>query len=542
ADVAVLARGFPFPIVPLSLAAQTVDLALSLAAQALTRCLAGEPPRAIDRAVWTIETTTLSTRRHALPMLPKNEDRDSAGAQPYPTPSALPPTPKQFTADGGHRTCTPEETLARLEDLISPITGIIQGIQKLPTPPQIHAYAATQSWPSQLVRLQSNRVLGHPAGAGGKGQTAVQAKVSCIAEAVERYSCGDHGDGKGVHGRLAGLAPEAIHPNDIMLFSAQQYLHRDTLNKGRESGASYNFVPKPFDPESPVRWTPVWSLTHARPRLVPSALCYFGYSRTRGKAEPDFARTNSNGCAAGNTLTEAILQGLLELIERDACALWWYSRARRPAIDLASFADPFIEQMQARYRDLGRALHVLDLRTDLRIPVAMAVSWREDDGGEIHMGLGCHLEPRMAVSRALTELNQVAYSGLAAAARSQSNAVFDVDHLAWFRSETAETQPYVRPLPDKVVRADALADHASDDITQDIRYCVELLDRAGMETLVLDHTRPDIRFPTARVLVPGLRHFWQRLAPGRLYDVPASLGWVDAKLSEADLNPIPFFL
>jgi ribosomal protein S12 methylthiotransferase accessory factor len=49
---------------------------------------------------------------------------------------------------------------------------------------------------------------------------------------------------------------------------------------------------------------------------------------------------------------------------------------------------------------------------------------------------------------------------------------------------------------------------------------------ANFEVLVIDQTRPDARLPVARVIVPGLRHFWARLAPGRLYDVPVSLGWI----------------
>ena len=29
-----------------------------------------------------------------------------------------------------------------------------------------------------------------------------------------------------------------------------------------------------------------------------------------------------------------MLQGFLELVERDAVALWWYNRTRQPAVDL----------------------------------------------------------------------------------------------------------------------------------------------------------------------------------------------------------------
>ena len=60
--------------------------------------------------------------------------------------------------------------------------------------------------------------------------------------------------------------------------------------------------------------------------------------------------------------------------------------------------------------------------------------------------------------------------------------------------------------------------------------------------LVLDQTRPDIGLPVVKVIVPGMRHFWTRYAPGRLYDVPVSMRWRDAPTPEPDLNPIGMFL
>ena len=64
----------------------------------------------------------------------------------------------------------------------------------------------------------------------------------------------------------------------------------------------------------------------------------------------------------------------------------------------------------------------------------------------------------------------------------------------------------------------------------------------GLELLVLDQTRPDIGLPTAKVIVPGLRHFWARFAPGRLYDVPVGLRLRATALPEEELNPIPMFI
>jgi ribosomal protein S12 methylthiotransferase accessory factor len=63
-----------------------------------------------------------------------------------------------------------------------------------------------------------------------------------------------------------------------------------------------------------------------------------------------------------------------------------------------------------------------------------------------------------------------------------------------------------------------------------------------MEMLVLEQTRADIGLPVAKVFVPGLRHFWMRFGPGRLYDVPVALGWRAEQSTPDQLNPIPMFL
>ena len=79
----------------------------------------------------------------------------------------------------------------------------------------------------------------------------------------------------------------------------------------------------------------------------------------------------------------------------------------------------------------------------------------------------------------------------------------------------------------------------STDTREDVESCRLLVEARGMEFLVLDQTRPDIGMPVVRVIVPGMRHFWARFAPGRLYDVPVSMGRRERPLAEADLNPAP---
>jgi ribosomal protein S12 methylthiotransferase accessory factor len=79
-------------------------------------------------------------------------------------------------------------------------------------------------------------------------------------------------------------------------------------------------------------------------------------------------------------------------------------------------------------------------------------------------------------------------------------------------------------------------------LKDDISLCQSLVEQNGMELLVLDQTRADVGLSVVKVFVPGLRHFWARLAPGRLYDVPVKLGWLTRPLSEDELNPLPMFI
>ena len=94
------------------------------------------------------------------------------------------------------------------------------------------------------------------------------------------------------------------------------------------------------------------------------------------------------------------------------------------------------------------------------------------------------------------------------------------------------------PSSSPVVRPDFGSKFGHLDKREQVAACVRLAKREGLDFLVLDQTRPDIEVPVVRVIVPGLRHFYRRFAPGRLYDVPVKLGLRDRPLSENELNPI----
>ena len=117
---------------------------------------------------------------------------------------------------------------------------------------------------------------------------------------------------------------------------------------------------------------------------------------------------SSFGNASVNILEEATLQGFFELVERDSVAIWWYNRLQMPEVDLASFNEPFIHEMQRYYCRHDREIWVLDLSSDLNIPTFAALTRKSSGGQEaIMMGFGAHFDDRLALIGALTELYQM---------------------------------------------------------------------------------------------------------------------------------------
>jgi oxazoline/thiazoline synthase len=485
-----------------------------------------------QRSVWVLDSRSLTGSHHELQRRPQCPACGDAGivARRARQPVRLAPARKVAGGGGGDRTLAPADMLARHSALVSPITGIVKEIVADPNAPSfVHAF---RSGPNMARRVAGVTELRRSLRAenGGKGFTAVDAQVGALCEAAERYSALAQGDELRVRGSLASLGAAAVDPRRCQLFDERQYAERDEWNP-QHSG--FNHVPEPFDPAEEIDWTPLWSLTGNRHRLLPTAMLYFDDTPVAG------VLADSNGHAAGSSLTDAALQGLLELVERDAVSLWWYNRTPVPGVDLSAFGDPRLVEQQDNHRGIGRELWVLDVSADLGVPVIVALSRRCDarDGERILLGFGAHPDPSLAVRRAIAELNQMLpIDGV------EPEATADPDWIRWARHGSA-TAPHLRPDPAVALRTprDHPRVHRA-DIRDEVDALVGRMAAAGMEVLVLDQTRPDVGVPVVKVVVAGMRSFWARFAPGRLFDVPVALGRVDRPTPYADLNPMPLFL
>src|SRR5262249_18782155 len=154
---------------------------------------------------------------------------------------------------------------------------------------------------------------------------------------------------------------------------------------------------------------------------------------------------------AGNTLAEAIVQGFLELVERDSYAVWWYNRVQRPQVDLDQFDDSYIRDLRRLVAENDRALWVLDVTNDLGIPSYVAIShWMNKRKENMEFGSGSHFDPRIALLRAITELNQFLSIGLMDGGSGEKSSLDGVTplRLAHHAYLTPTRGPPVKPAVD----------------------------------------------------------------------------------------------
>jgi len=463
-------------------------------------------------------------RRPQCPVCGEKKLRDPRRA---PVPIALAGGTKLVMTSGGYRSVSSRTTVAKNRKHVSPLTGVVSRLERIEVdlPLNTNHFAAHNfSAPAQSI---DELRAGLSGGSFGKGSTAEQGEASALMEAIERYSGIFQGDEIRVARRFTDFAAgEAILPNDVLLFSDAQY-RRAHLPPTTEDVTP---PPPPFDPTAKVEWTPVWSLRDGRFKYLPTGMLYFFH---QGDSVTGHMHADSNGCAAGNTVEEAIVQGFLELVERDSYAIWWYNRSQRTELDLGRFDDAYVRDLRTQLGETGRKLWVLDITTDLGIPSFVAMSYAKVDGHDfVEYGSGSHFDARIALLRALTELNQFLSIGLMGGrdAGQRSN-----DASGPFR---LDDHPYLLPNGGPAVRTDFGTTFGRLDTREQVMACVDLVKRAGLDFLVLDQTRPDIEVPVVRVIVPGLRHVYRRFAPGRLYDVPVKLGLREEPIAESELNPM----
>ncbi|MEM9491169.1 MAG: TOMM precursor leader peptide-binding protein, partial [Myxococcota bacterium] len=249
----------------------TVDLAAGLTANEVLKWAVSPTTSAVLGTLRSFDVVSREAREHTLIKRPQCLD---CGQEPTADASrarapAFESRIKKFTADGGHRTTTPEQTYERYKKHISPILGVVSELRPMygPAIQLAPAYVAGHNFAMGTYNLEFLRESLRGA-SGGKGMSDIQAKVSGLCEAIERFSGNYDHDKAAVRGTYAELAPRAIHPNACMGFSEEQYQQRSVPHPVAPKSRCV-LVPNRFDESRELDWTELWSLTGEGARLLP---------------------------------------------------------------------------------------------------------------------------------------------------------------------------------------------------------------------------------------------------------------------------------
>jgi YcaO-like protein with predicted kinase domain len=316
--------------------------------------------------------------------------------------------------------------------------------------------------------------------AQGKGLSLDQAKASALMEACESFHA------------------EEIGP-------IRRAAYREIAASGAVADpAMLPATGKSFDPAAPIGWTAGYDLLAEARCWLPAELVHSDYT---GEPEGYFA-AGSNGLASGNHLAEAVIAGVCEVIERDAVALrragGLLAQASR-RLDLATVDDPACRGLLARYDAAGIATRVWDATSDIGVPVFLC-QIRDAAGGEPDRlrrwhGAGCHPVRAVALSRALTEAAQVRLTYIAGI----RDDLAPPEYADPAGAEVADALADALAAASPGVRFGDVAQFASDDLAEDLRWLLARLRAADVERVVVcDLTRPEFGIPVVRVVIPGL--------------------------------------
>lgn len=251
----------------------------------------------------------------------------------------------------------------------------------------------------------------------GKGATPVLAKVSAVMEAIELWHV-EQPLPITAYGPAVEVAPDcpvaalpllASHPERELARVAWEWMSGTGLVDGAE-------------------------------QLLPVDLVC--RRAQRPKWAPDLLRATSTGLAAGNTYAEAVLHGLLEVVERDvlhrdAAVDGW----RRTLIDPATVEDPHGRDLLDRLAAAGMAVEIALVDGPYDLPVCLAYLWSEDHP-TIFAGGGCHTHPGIALTRAVNEAAQSRLAVIAGTRDDLPVEVAPVDPSCFRPAETTGLAPW----------------------------------------------------------------------------------------------------
>ena len=425
--------------------------------------------------------------------------------------------------------------LSRLRTFVSPFTGIVRSVDETLAAPDEH----------RLISIACEVADGRPTVGGPVEEYASSehflreaAEAASIGEALERYSASFVSAGRLVQ-RSADQLTGAVDPGRFALFHESQF-------------ANPAFPFRPFRRDTVLSWVPGFRLPSGKPAHLPAQLAFMAWERWA--AEERIAYPTSSGLACAPTLEEAVLAGVLELMERDAVMLAWYGRLSLPLLDWSR--DPELVRLDARYfAPTGLRYSAVDLSVFFGVPTVLGVVHGAPDAlGALGVGAASASTVVVAWRKALAEAfavqRWVRDHALEWPDDVDRPAVeiegFDGHTMFYAHPDRADRASFLDGSPE---RRDTRAVRPLDgsNVLERIHAACDRLAAHGVSAYAVDVTSPDVQsagFHVVRVIAPELCQLdvierARFLGGFRLYEAAYEAGLVERPMTLADLNPHP---
>ena len=305
----------------------------------------------------------------------------------------------------------------------------------------------------------------------GKGFTDNQSKASALMESLERYS--------------AQINQSRIYEDE----TRYEYIDKENFNAPEVT------PPKCWNcPELDIncyrtlddfdRWVRGYSLTRDKPVMVPAAVTFYPYIEKRRS----YIYNDTGGLASGNTLTEAIRNGVAEVIERDAL---YHTYNREKILNMRKITgvkgSKVINKFYNESIPVDRIISFKIKNPELKIrfiTISSMVIVGQGKSMQVFGGSGTHLRPQVAMLRALTELVQQKIR------KGIHRKIHTNKFLEWSR------------YGEQILGFDDF-----DYIEEELEIILRDLEKTGYEVLYVNLTDPRIGIPVVRVLIPGLVNY-----------------------------------
>lgn len=329
----------------------------------------------------------------------------------------------------------------------------------------------------------------------GKGITVDEARVGAYMEAIE-YATAEYNRAslKVSIGTAREVYDGATRPEAILDFCPRM-------------GAEIEL-------DGPIACVEAKDICSSKEFLVPAELVFLPFPSELGHQR--YFGSNSNGLCSGNSVLEATVHGLAEVIERDICS---FQAIKDETLLVSNRSLPSrIRKIDSNLSSMGMNLYVRHLENIFDIPYFMAVVAESESRDPIYIsvGYGCHPCKEVALTRAVCEALQSRLSFIHGGRDDLTDR-----YQRFKRWPIKARTEYAKKLLDQVSRSESCVNFGRirdrSEVAVDLQSALETLLNAlasngFRRVLRVIYTPPKSPLQVVRIIVPGLECFTETTA------------------------------